>query len=224
MANSTVDTLGIVRASGDVYNSPQGSEIQMNYNNRGDQLIAFGLPSRAELARMGVMWTMRTATASTLVALIGLPTTTGGIGLYNGEPTGGKSYVIDSAWAANFDTSFAAVNQFCLVGQLIPASVVTVPTNSLTTTLISSANGKASYGGFAKRAISVTTVADYWSVLAQSVTTTAAATMGLTAYADLWGGFIVPPGAMFAVSAASGIATGHLTYGLTWAEVTLALG
>ena len=53
MANSSVTATGIVKGAADIYNSPSGAEIVMNFNGRGDQLVALGLPQRTELARIG---------------------------------------------------------------------------------------------------------------------------------------------------------------------------
>jgi hypothetical protein len=225
MAQNTTDVYGNTRATTEIFNGSQGQEAPMLFNNRGDELVAQALPSKAELTRMGAMWTMRTATGSVFTAVVGLPTTLAVAILYNGEPSGGKSYVIDSAFYLNSATSFAAVNQVALIAQLQGPAVATKPTGSTTTTIINSCNGKPTYGGAALRAINVTTmVADYWTVLAPSSTTTAAATLGLGVYAELWGGFIVPPGGAFGINLVSGIVTGTGIVGITWAEVQLALG
>src|SRR5438094_10006293 len=69
---------------------------QLHCNSRGDVLVAQGIPPLAEVVRLGDSWQVKTTTGT--AALTALPTTTPGLCLWNGEPTGimGKCYVIDS--------------------------------------------------------------------------------------------------------------------------------
>jgi hypothetical protein len=224
MANSTVDTYGITRATAETYNLGQGAEIQMNYNNRGDQLVALGLPQRAELARLGQMWTCRMATGSAFTYVAAWPTTRGELVLYNGEASGGKSLVIEKAWMYGI-TSMAAAQPITLIGQLVPV-VGTVPTND-TAQLITSHNGKtSSYAGRARVAVANTAAGqttNLWDVLA-STNAPMTTNLGLAVIADLWGQYIIPPGGVFALAGIAGTAAGTATIGVTWAEVQLALG
>jgi hypothetical protein len=223
MANSTVANFGTVRANGDTYNLGQGSEIQQNFNNRGDQLVALGLPQKAEIARMGGMWTSRIATASAFTFIAAWPTTRAELVLYNGELPGGKSYIIDSAWMYGI-TSMAAAQPATLVGQLVPA-VATIPTHD-TAQLISSRNGKPTYAGRGRVAVANTAagqVANLWDVLG-SINLPMTTNLAAALLADLWGAYIVPPGGVFALGGLAGTASGTAIIGVTWAEVQLALG
>ena len=226
MANSSVSTTGIVRTANDIYNSPSGSEIVMNFNNRGDQVVAQALPSLAELVRMGNAWSMRTATASAFNAVAALPTTLAAAILYNGEPVGGKSYVLLNAFCNTIVTA-AAATQYVLVAQALPNAlgVATAPTHSATTTLLTSRSCKTSYSGNAKRAVNVTTFfTDGWDVIG-SIAGGAAANIGLGVFADLQGGIIIPPGGALGLNVVAGtVNTAGMIVGCTWAEVQLALG
>ena len=223
MANSSVSTNGIVRAINDIYNSPAGGEVTMNFNNRGDHLVAMGLPQKAEMVRMGQMWTCRMATGSAFTYVAAWPTTRGELVLYNGEKTGGKSYIIDSAWLYGI-TSMGAAQPYTLIGQMV-AAAATVPTND-TAQLINSRSGKGSYVGNAKVAVANTTAGqttNLWDVLASGnmpMTTN----LGAALMAELWGAYIIPPGGVFALAGIAGTAAGTATIGVTWAEVQLALG
>ncbi len=223
MANQSVETRGTVRGSADNFNLPQGSEVVMSYNNRGDQLVALGLPQRAEMARLGQLWTCRIATGSAFTYVAAWPTTRGELVLYNGEGVGGKSYIIDKAWMYGI-TSMAAAQPITLVGQLVGA-VATVPTNSAAQ-LINGHNGKPSYQGRGRVDVANTAagqIANLWDVLA-SANAPMTTNLGQAVVADLWGQYIVPPGGVFALAGIAGTAAGTAIIGVTWAEVQLALG
>jgi hypothetical protein len=67
------------------------------------------------------------------------PTTRAELVLYNGEPAGGKSYVIDSAFMADISSAAAAQSK-ALLAQLVAAA--TAPTDD-TAQLITSRSGRA---------------------------------------------------------------------------------
>jgi hypothetical protein len=69
-------------------------EEQFHLNNRGDQIIAQGLPELTELVRLGDSWQLNSTTGQ--AALTALPTTVAGLTLTNNEPATGKCYAIDS--------------------------------------------------------------------------------------------------------------------------------
>jgi hypothetical protein len=225
MANTTTDEFGIVRAVADIYNLPQGGDIQMTFNNRGDQLYAQALPPKAEIVRMGYMWTCRQTAAAAFTHVAALPTTRAELFVMNNEPSGGKCYVIDTVWSLNVTTSMAAVNQLGLIVQIVPAATMVAPTHDATTSFIDSRNGKASYTGNMKRAVAQATgcFTDLWTLLATSVYTTAAATLGTATFAEVWGGLIIPPGAGLGINLVSGIAVGKSIVGFSWAELQLPL-
>jgi hypothetical protein len=225
MAQNTVDNYGFVRNT-DAFNSPAGADQQFTLNGRGDLLVTQALPPLSELVRQGNVWSMRLATGSAVNAIVALPTTTALTTLYNGEPVGGKSYIILSAWA-NTIVSAAAANQYALIAQVTPSplGVSTAPTNSATTTLITSNSGKTSYSGNCKRAISVTTFfTDGWDVIGTGVSASTA-NIGLAVYTDLQGRYVIPPGGSFGLNVLAGTTnTAGVLCGCTWAEVQLSLG
>jgi hypothetical protein len=224
MAQSTVNVYGSARATADGYNGTQGSEIQQQYNNRGDLIVAQALPQRSELVRLGGTWVARIATASAFTYVAAWPTTRAELVLYNGEAAGGKSYIIQSAWMYGI-TSMAAAQPATLIGQLVPVAG-TVPTDD-TAQLISSRSGKMAYNGRAKRAVANTSAgqaANLWEVLATSLAPSMTTNLGAAIYADLMGAYIVPPGGVFALAGIAGTAAGTAIIGVCWSEVQLALG
>jgi len=223
MANSTVNIYGATRTGTEVYNNTQGQEIQACFNSRGDQLVAQALPRYTELARMGTLWTCRMATGSAFTYVNAWPTTRAELVLYNGEPTGGKSFVITRAWMYNI-SSMGAAQPITLIGQIVPA-VGTVPTHDVAQ-LITGHNGKASYSGLAKVAVANTTAGqttNLWDVLA-STNSPMTTNLGQAVTADLFGIYIIPPKGVFALAGIAGTAAGTATIGVTWAEIQLGLG
>jgi len=223
MANSTVNVYGTARVGTDNYNATQGQEIQACFNSRGDLLVSQALPQRAEMARMGVMWTARIATASAFTYVNAWPTTRAEIVLYNGEPTGGKSYVILRAYIGGISTMGAA-QFFTLLGQSVPV-VATVPAHDAAQ-LITGHNGKAAYNGAGRVAVNNTAagqIANLWDVLA-SANAPMTTSVGHSVTTDLLGLYIIPPKGVFALAGVAGTAAGTATIGVTWAEIQMQLG
>jgi hypothetical protein len=223
MAQYTSNIYGTTRAGTENFNSPQGAEIQACFNSRGDLLFAEALPERTEMARMGNLWTCRIATGNAFTYVNAWPTTRAELVLYNGEPTGGKCYVIVRAFIGGI-TTMAAAQFFTLLGQSVPV-VATVPANDVAQ-LITGHNGKPAYTGAARVALANTTagqIANLWDVLGSSnapMTTS----VGHALVADVWGLYVIPPKGVFALAGLSGTAAGTAIIGVTWAEVQLQLG
>ena len=100
-------------------NMPEGVYNSVTFNNRLDTRVAQALPPLTELVRLGNVWTMRTANASAFDFVAAMPTTLATAILYNGEPAGGKSYVILSMFLTTI-VSTAAAGQLGLLAQLLP--------------------------------------------------------------------------------------------------------
>jgi len=190
-------------------------------NNRGDVCVVQGLPPKTDIVRLGNTWHCCIATASAFTHVAAWPTTRAEIVLYNGESAGGKSYIIDSAWAANVATSIAAASAYTLIGQIVPGPV-TAPTDD-TAQLITSASGRGTnYSGKARRAIANTAfaVANKWEIL-NGAPSGAAGSIGLGIFAAVDGGLQVPPGAVLCLNLITGTATGTACIGVKWHEVQL---
>jgi len=191
-------------------------------NPRGDLSVAQGLPPAAELVRMGDSWAASIPTGSAFTHVAAWPTTRAELLVKNSEPAGGKSYVLEAVWAANVATSIAAASAYTIVGQLVAQHVTDVTDN--TAVLRQSLCGKSAYSGRARFAIANTAygVASQWQVLGPSPTS-AAASIGVAAYVDLRGLWIVPPDSIFLLNLVVGTATGTASIGLLWHEVELPL-
>ena len=185
-------------------------------------IVAQGIPPEADAVRQGGTWHCSIATGSAFTHVAAWPTTRAELVLYNGETAGyGKSYIINSVWAANVATSIAAVSAYTILGQVVASG--TAPTND-TAQLITSASGRASYTGLAKRAVANTAfaVASKWQVLGNL--TSGAASIGHSVIAQVNGALIVPPGGILCLNLVTGTATGTASIGVTWTEMQLTLG
>lgn len=200
-------------AARDEYNA--GSDSAAVMTKGGEQLIAAGLPNRTELVRLGAGWNCTIATGSAFTNVAGMPTTRAELALYNGETSGGKSYVIDQITFLSL-TSVTAAAGVTLIWQVGAPAALTDDANQL----INSPLGMV-YNGRAKRAVAVTTmVANKWMACA-AAEAGAAASIGLGVIAEINGGIIVRPGYTLGVNAVVGTATGTSLMGISWFEVEL---
>ena len=187
-------------------------------NNRGDVSVAQGLPSKTELSRLG-RWSVAIATGSAFTPVAAFPTTLANLVLYNGDST--KTFVVDTIWAVGI-TSIAAATSFTLLAQLSTAGVA-APTND-TAQLITSTSGHGTYAGNAKRAVANTAfaIANKWTVVGQSSGHPSTA-IGACAFADVFGGILIPPLSCLGVNLVASTAAGTAIQGIDWYELVLPL-
>lgn len=193
-------------------------EEQFHLNSRGDQIVAQGLPERTEIVRLGDSW--QTLLASGVAPLTALPTTTAGLTLWNGEPSNGKSYVIEAVtgYEAVVDATQSNMTTLFVMNNKTP---VTAPTDAGLG--IRSLSGRT-YGGRARTVAGGTVVNDGWFPCGNSAPAAAAAAGSAWKCADipLNGLYIVPPGGAFNVHAAKVAATAaQMFLGIRWHEVQL---
>lgn len=201
-------------------NYPENREDeQFHLNSRGDQIIAQGLPELTEIVRLGESWQVILSTG--VAPLTGVPTTTAALVLWNGEPAGGKSYVIDSAGCVDNAVDATQSNMstlFVMVGK----PPVAAPTDAAL--VIRSLSGRT-YGGRARTVVNPATVVnDGWFPAGTSAPAAAAAAGSGWKALDwaLKGMYIIPPGGSFNVHNVKVAATA--TQGLMfirWHEVQL---
>ena len=187
--------------------------------NRGDLLVAQGMPPKADLVRLGHGWSIRTPLANAFAPVAAMPTTLANMVLYNGNAS--KSLIIDTVWAVT-QTSIAAATSFTLLAQISNAGVA-APTDN-TAVLVASRSGKT-YSGSARKAIanSAFAVADRWTAIGCESGHPSTA-IGAGVFADVWGGWIVPPGATFCVNLVASTAGGTMIQGIDFYEYEIDLG
>lgn len=205
-------------------NYPENREDeQLHVNNRGDQVVAQGLPELTELVRMGGSWAVQLA--SGLAALTAIPTTVAGLSLYNGEPGNGKCYAIDSfgsyenvadATQANITAMFAMNN---VSGSFAAPTATALTVRGLSGNL---------YSGKARPVTTLTVTNDGWFPHATEGNSDNAITAvgGLISRVNevkCKGLYLVRPGGMFniqAVKAVAAAAAQHIFF-VRWHEVQL---
>jgi hypothetical protein len=228
MANQTSNILQIARGGADIYNLPSGSEVQMQSNNRGDQLVAQALPERSDLVRMGRSYSAQIAQANAFTFVAALPTTRAELVVYNNAPVGGVSLIIDRIWIYGV-TSMAAAQPVCMLAQVGSIAKAAAPTDGTTTIVQTSLSGKAvglTRVGVALFALANTAfaLADHWEVVGTGLTAPMTTNLGLALGADVYGRYIIPPTATFLLNAVAGTAAGTAVMGVSYHEVQLTLG
>lgn len=218
-----IQNYGVVRGT----NRPsftEGTPVPEQLNGGGERIVTQGLPPKSELTRLGNTWTCSIATASAFTFVAVWPTTRAELVLYNNEPDGGKSYIVDSAFLVNI-TSQAAAQPFSLLAQLAPPKTAAAPTSDANQ-LIYSRTGKPNYSGRALRAVANTAfaVANKWEIIGNAAVSPMTTNLGNSIYVDLYGGWVVPPAATFCLAGLAGTAAGTAICGVTWHEVQLAIG
>lgn len=199
-----------------VPNQSEGDLAQIALNNRREQIVSNGLPVKTQLTALGQTWSMMIPTASAFTNVAGMPTTRAELALYNGEPAGGKTYVIEQISFLSLTSITAAANVTLIYQNALVAALT-----DNTAVLINSTNGKVTYPGLAKRALAVTTMtANKWTPIA-CAPAGAAASIGLGVIAEVAGGIIVPPGYTLGVNAVVGTAVGTSLMGIVWSELDL---
>lgn len=202
-------------------NYPENREDeQLLLNNRGEVLVAQGLPELTEVVRLGDSWQTKTTTGTT--CLTALPTTTPGLCLWNGEPTGimGKCYVIDSIAIdiRVLDTTNAGtISVFAMLNK----PPVTAPTDLAL--LIASPMGKSSYGGRARTFVTAVTN-DGWFPCGDSVPSAPTAAGSVWRVQDTYcrGLYIIPPSGAFSIQAVQvGGGTNACFFTIRWHEMNL---
>lgn len=217
-----VEVLSSVRAGGQ-YNFSEGTDEQMQINTRGDLLIAQSLPASAEIVRLGNSYWASTITAAAPV--VAIPTTAALIGLWNGEPANGKSYIIDSVFCLTV-ASTAAQQTSTVLGNVSLQPVLTALANTIAPRCL---RANLPYRGQARVAVGITLdasngVATNWMPIGSNPSQNAGATNNIGSCIDVPvnGLIIIPPGGQLALSAISAAATASsIQIGFRWHEAIL---
>jgi hypothetical protein len=205
---------------------PGSSDEQIALTAQLEQLVAPGAAPFREITRMGRTFEVHTAAA--IGAVVAIPTTAQMLALYNNEPDGGRSYVIDWVAATNVvSTAVASQAQLLAnIGQLREAA----PTDAALT--IKKLNGMGTGNDTKARTILNATalsaamgLAANWFPLGPSVGKPGVAgTPGYGLWAPVDGRIIVPPGRFFAMHVLANVVGETFLAYMAWHEVQLTLG
>ena len=193
-------------------------ERQLQVDKRNSLLIAHGLPPYTEITRRGGGWQTMATTA--VAALVIRPSTTAMATLWNGEPAGGKSYIIDRAFAHQL-VSTAAAGFHSLWLCVHPAGMAAV-TDDITAR--NSLSGKKGYVGFSRFDNGATVVADGWFPWGNwgEVEPTGVLPGGHVE-AVVEGRIIIPPTAALSLQVVASVVGNTFTAGFAWYEEQLDL-
>lgn len=203
-----------------------GDDEQLAITPQLEQLIALGASPYGEITRLGRAYYVNTTTA--VAAAVAIPTVTGGVSIYNNEPDGGRSYVID--WVAAMNSVSAATaaqaQMIGLVGQVREA----IPTDAALT--IKKLNGMGGNNDTRARTIltatnlpATTGLATNWFPIGQSwIKNSAAATPGYGLWSAVDGRIVVPPGRYFSLQTVANVVGETFQLYIAWHERQLTLG
>lgn len=207
---------------------PDGDTQPLRMSGRGDLRIAQSLPPYSELVRHGGSFAARIPLASAFTTVAAYPTTLSELLIFNGEPIGGKSYLIDQV-SFGCQTTQAAATVVTIVGQIVPnlayAVVVVADNSAVLRTSLSGRHNNHNTNARLVMANTSYTVTNRWIDLAAVTSGGATATVGLGGVANVEGRIIVPPGAAFGCNIVVGTAAASsAVMGLVWHEVQLERG
>lgn len=192
---------------------PQGALCgSPHVNPRSDLLLANSLPAALETSRMGE--TYRCCATAAVASVVAVPTTTAQVTLWNGEPDGGKVYVLESAYTVA--VAGAVAGSINIVGCVN----VGKKANPAGTLLTIRGTAGQQYLGRGVVALARTIVNDGWFPLMQGQAHAASA-IGAGAFADLRGQVVLPPGHTFSISVVTNAVGITVRSGLRWQEVYL---
>ena len=207
---------GLIRAGAGV--SPSNAQVQV-HPNTSDLYVAQGLPPYHELARSGGGWQAMNTAA--LAALVVRPSTVAMATLYNGEPAGGKSLIMDAGFAHNL---VGVAGSSYGIWLCVHPVGFTAPTNDIT--VRNSLSGRSAGNGSARTLFDTgATVADDgwfpWGDAGHAVTVTVP---GGQVTAQIDGRILIPPTAAISLTVVADTTGATFTSGFRWYEriVTLA--
>jgi len=196
-------------------------ERTLETTHGGALVTTLGLPPYTELARQSMMWQVVQVDAT--ACLVVRPTTVAAITLWNGEGTGGKSYVIDRIFTHCLVAT--AGTEFGLWACVHPAGMVK-PTADIgaSATNITGTTGKAYTGnGMVVVDVGATVGNNGWYPYGMQGHVTTITTPGGNIEADIGGRLIVPPQGGISLQVVGSHTSNTFTSGVSWIEVDLDL-
>lgn len=192
-------------------------------NPRRELLTSQGLPERSELVRLGFSWGAQIPTGSAFTFVNAWPTTRAELVLCNAGTAGTKTLIIDRVWMTNI-TSQGAAQPFSMLGQLAPTVLAVAAAADNTAVLRQNLAGRRKvYDGQGTLALANTAFAltNQWFTLGNAAVSPMTTNLGNSVEVNVYGKYLVPPGAAFCVAGLAGTAAGTAICGIEWHEVQL---
>lgn len=200
-----------------------GAEITLS--QQLEVLIALGAAPWQETVRVGRSFFVNTTTA--VASVVALPTTAVTLALYNNEPDGGRSYVIDWVGAINI-VAGAATGQSEIIANLGQVRAA-VPTDAALAIKKMNGMGGGNVDSKARTIVGGTALdadtgqASRWFPLGPAVGKPGAVAVGPSIWVPVDGRIICPPGRYFALHTFSDIVTDTFQVFVGWHEKQLTL-
>lgn len=215
-----------VRQIAQGFDGGSSGDVQvLSLTEQYELLVAMGSSAYEETVRMGRSFEVHTTSA--VAAVVAVPTTANLLSIYNAEPDGGRSLIIDRLWAL-MGAGTAAAGQATILACLGQTRVAALATASLVQTALNGLGGKDSKVINSTTALdAVTGVAGNWRVapgLKGGQKPGAGATPGVFADAEVNGRLIVPPGRLLALHVLADVVGSTFTVGAEWHEKLVKLG
>jgi hypothetical protein len=204
-------------------NYAEGHDEQAMINTRGEQIIVQGLPPLSQIVKAGNSY--QASTTSAAAPVVAIPTTAALIGLWNGEPDNGKTYVIDSVFCFTV-ASTAAQQANTILANISQAQIPTAIANTITPRPL---RANMPYRGAARIAVGITLnatdgVAANWFPIGSNGPLIAGATNNIGSCTDIdcKGMFLIPPKGQFSLTVISSAATAtSVQVGFRWHELVV---
>jgi len=202
-------------------------ETEVDLSGQAEELYAQAAAPYSEISRQSRSYYLNTITQ--VASVIAMPTTAVAFAIYNNEPDGGRSYVLDQVWAL-FTANASILPQACLVGCLGSVREA-IPTNAMTSTIIlKNYNGVGKYDSRSRCILTATGLpattgfANNWFPITGTSNAAVTSLPGFQKVFNLDGRYIVSPGRYFAVHCVSAKIDVQAQYGIAWTEKFLNLG
>lgn len=196
-----------------------GEEVDIKATRHGSLLESQRLPYGVALTAKGDSWMMMNVTA--IAGLVVRPSTLAIVSLWNGEAPGGKSYIIERAFAHEL-VATAAAGFFG-----IWLCVHHVGNAALSTALAiagGGCRGVTNYGGNGVFSFAVGVDDDGWFPWGPGQELPTAAKPGGMADAEINGRIVIPPTAAISLTVVTDTTGSTFTCGFHWHEVQVDLG
>lgn len=223
---SEIAVLGKVRGINvDQLEEQQSEEIQIAVNAQAELIHANAAAYNQENARGGRSFWVANAIGTPVAAVTAIPTTAAILSIYNNEPDGGRSYVIDYVWAFNVAVTAVTIFHSGMIG-LLGQVREAIPTAGAP--VIKSSHGMGKLDTRCRPVVAAlpagTGLAAHWFPIGETWINSVVTLPGHAMINDCQGRYICPPGRYFAVHVISSITTNTYIMGIGWTEKNLLLG
>ena len=189
-------------------------------NQRGEMVIAQGLPERSELSRFGSSFSAQILAANKFDTLASIPTTLAELSLQNASAVGGKSFIIDRFWFKNIITTTSLMVMTPISQVVVPGTALVADSANITRISLSGV-APASNSQIALHSTATGCIGDKWNHH-QSLELRATTNIAHVVEVQCYGRYVIPPGGNFSINLEVSVATAAAGLaGIEWHEIQL---